>query len=584
MPLNSKGAERTYKPAPLTAVGSGALISSHTPRTPSPALSCGTSRSPRVLISPGVDERASRTRANCTSSLPSSSAATSVPCALYDLHHALQHRLLEDLGWSLHWYLDTETEIKQLEVFKELDEKTKHPSHKKENKPTTAAAQGKTSEAATGDGEPKSAAASPRVSLTADQQDSSALGGSLKGNISSLTSPRHSDPNTPPRPHRIDVDGRELPFLVHKPKLGVTTNRFDCYMCQDLSTEARFAASQAPRSKLSRSPFEYRLASLQRWLSKRSAESDKDRLLASCLSLETQRYLAYLGFADCWTSLFVTAGLPTVMPVAASCPSPPREASPRLPMTLSGAASRLGSVPLSFYVLPALCRWKCVTPFRRDRMLRESVMHPFPLPEAFLWGCRGASLAQLQSRAEVSKAQAASADVSHSLPSLTFFTIQKRSVLTERRRSSIWRNQTASLGEFCACDVYLVAATGRGTGDGAAVADTIASVWGYVKREDVDSRTLSLPSSPSSAAQKCKDGREGSTTATTSAKSPSGELFYIASSLENYLRLALMFGWVYGWQMCFSSAGPPPNSVLWLRLVNKSAYEAALAASRHTAP
>lgn len=582
-PPKNKAAAPTYKPVPLTAVGVGSLISSHTTLTSSPALSSGTPRSPRVLISPGVGERARRIRDLCPPSLPPSSAATSVPCTLYDLHHALQHRLVEDFGWSIHWYLDTETEIKQLEVFKELDEKTKHPSHKT-GKPTTAAAERMASEAGTGNGEPKSTAAYPRVNLTADQQDSPAPGGSLKGNTSSLTSPHHSDPNTPQRYHRLDVDGRELPFLAQKSKFGVITNRFDCYMCHDLSVEARSAASQVPRSRLSRTPFEYRLASLQRWLRKRSVESDKDGLLASCLSLETQRYLAYLGLADCWTSLFVTAGLPTVTSMAASSPSSPREATQRFPTTLSGAASRHGSVPLSFYALPALCRWKCVTPFRRDRILRESVMHPFPLPEVFLRDCRGASLAQLQSSAETSEAQEAPADVSHSLPSLTFFTIQQRSFLSERRRTSMWRNQAASLGEICACDVYLVAATGRGAGAGAAAADTMASVWGYVKREDLDSRTVSLPSSPSSAAQQCKGGRKGSATTTTSAKSPFGELFYIASSLENYLRLGLVFGWVYGWQLCFSSAGPPPNSVLWLCLVNRSAYEAALAASKHTAP
>ncbi|GET91170.1 hypothetical protein, conserved [Leishmania tarentolae] len=578
-----KEAARSYKLAPLTVTHVGALTSSHASPNPSPVPSPGASRSPCVLSSPSATEKARRIRDNCTSSLLPSSSATSVPCALYDLHHALQHRLVEDFGWSLHWYLDTETEIKQLEVLSELDEKAKHPSHKINGKPTTSAVEGKTSEAATGNRERKSAATS-HASLTTEQQVKSTPGGSPKGSTSSLTSPRQSGSHTPQRQRRMDIDGRELPFLAQKSKFGVVTNRFECCMCQDLSVEARSSASQAPRSKLSRSPFEYRLASLQRWLRKRSAESEKDGLLASCLSLEAQRYLAYLGFADCWTSFFLTAGLPMVTSVAASHPSSPHKAPLRLPATLSGAASRIRSVPLSFYVLPALCRWTCVSPFRRDRILRESVMHPFPLPDVLLRGGRGTSPVQLPCGIETSEVQGATENLSRSLSSLTFFTIQQRLALPEGRRPSLRRHQTAFLGEMCACDVYLVAATVRGTGDGSESRDTVASVWGYVKREDAGSCTLSLPSSPSSVAQKCNGSPTRSTTHASSTKPPSGELFYIASSVENYLRLGLVFGWVYGWQMCFSSAGPPPNSVPWLRLVNSSAYKAALAASRHMVP
>ncbi|KAG5472064.1 hypothetical protein CUR178_02732 [Leishmania enriettii] len=577
-PLKSKAAARARKPVPPSPDHAGVSAAPHTPSNFSRVISSSTSPSPHMLSSPSASARGSRIRYSGTSSPPPSSVSISAPCALYDLHHALQHRLVEDLGWTLHWHLDTETEIKQMELVKAL-EKTNSPSRKEKDNATRAAPK-KTRGTAKEDRTNDSEAAGAHVRPTSDQERASAGGDALSLSDSSAPSPRHSDPNTPQHHQRLDLDGRELPFAAQKSKFGVMNHRFECYICHDLSALARSSASQGPLSKLTRSPFEYRLASLQRWLRKRSNESASDGLLASCLSVETQRYMAYLGLADCWTSLFVTAGLPAV----ASSAKPACETSPCLPSSLSGAASRLNRVPLSFCALPALCRWKCVTPFRRDRILRESVVHPFPISAVLPRGDSGAPPPQLRSGLEAAKALSATAVMSRSLPPLTFFTIQQRSLLSEQRRSSIWRNQTAALGESCACDVYLVAATGQGTGDVAAAPETVASVWGYVGREDVDSRTPSLPSSPNAPAQQRHGGVNGSTASVTPTKSPSGELFYIARSLENYLRLGVMFGWVYGWQLCFSSAGPPPNSVLWLRFVNNPAYEAALAANKDTAP
>ncbi|AIO00753.1 hypothetical protein LPMP_311630 [Leishmania panamensis] len=581
-PLKNKAAAPTYKAASRTVAHVGASTVRRIPVTSNPIMPRGTYRSPCMLPSPDAAERGSRPQHNGTSPPLPSSVAVSVPCALYDLHHALQHRLVEDLGWSLYWYLDTETEIKQVE----LGQETKDPSFREKVKATTAAAERKTNEAVRDGGNPGSTVVTPHVSHKADRQRSFTSGDVLNNSTSSAVTACYSDPNTPQYHPRLDANGRELPFSVQESRFGVITNHLDCYICHDLSAAALSAASQLHHSKLNRSPFEYRLASLQRWLRKRGIESARDKLLTSCLSLETQRYLAYLGLADCWTSLFVTAGLPVVTSVAASSPMSPCTTSPCLPTTLSRAASRFDRIPLSFHVFPALCRWKCLAPLRRDRILRESVMHPFPLSEAFSQDYSCAPSAQLQSGVEASEVQAAAIEMSSSLPPLTFFTIQQRSLLPGRRRSSISCSQVASLGESCACDVYLVAATGMGTEDGAETVEAIASVWGYVKREDVDSRTPSLVSSPAAAAaaQQGGGGTKKKTTTTTSAKSPSGELFYIASSVENYLRLGLVFGWIYGWQMCFSSTGPPPNSVLWLRLVSSSAYEAARATSKGTSP
>eukprot|EP00796_Vickermania_ingenoplastis_P001615 gene1615-985_t len=55
------------------------------------------------------------------------------------------------------------------------------------------------------------------------------------------------------------------------------------------------------------------------------------------------------------------------------------------------------------------------------------------------------------------------------------------------------------------------------------------------------------------------------------------ELFCIADSLDGYFRLGAAFGWIYGWQLCYSSLGPPVTSIPWLRLFNPSAYQASRA-------
>lgn len=425
-------------------------------------------------------------------------------CDLFDLHHALQHRLTEELGWSLHWYLDTESEIQSLALAKEVKEKA-----------TMAKAHG----------------AAPLV----------------EDEGSAASTPLHSDPNTPQSARR-DAQGRQLPFIKQKSQFGVMSTRFECALCHELAAVRRSAFAFTPRSRLSRSPYEFRLASLRRWLRKRGTESVSDALLAACLSVTVQRYLAYLGVADCWTSLFVTAGLP-VVPTGGGAPpspsSPAAGAAPlRLPTTLS-SPTRFDRVPLSFYVLPALSRWKPVKPARVETMLRGAAVHPFPL------------------------SLCAPANTTECASSLTFFTLQQQSYLPEKRRSSSRRNQMASLGECCACDVYLMAAptvpTAGVVADESAADDgtttAVASVWGYIAHDGSDTASAKRTPPP-----------------------PTGELFYLASSLENYLRLGIVFGWVYGWQLCFSTAGPPPNSVPWLQWINASAYAAALAANADVAP
>ncbi|KAG5497633.1 hypothetical protein JKF63_03898 [Porcisia hertigi] len=529
---------------------------------PSPVVLPSAPPSPGSPPSPDAARKGNLAPLGGTPSPPLSSVALADPCALYDLHHALQHRLVEDLGWSLHWYLDTETEAKKLMLTRGLGKKAKQLPHAGNGGAATDAGTGKVKDAVETGRKSESITANPPAIRAADQQSGSTPKSAQESSAPSPTSPPHRDHNTLEHHHALDVNEGNLPFATQESRFGVVTDRFDCYICHDLYVGTRPPASQIRISRLSRDPFEYRLASLQRWLRKRSAESARNALLASCLSQETQRYLAYLGLADCWTSLFVTAGLPAITPVVPTSPrASPCKTSPFFPKTLSAVAARSDRVPLSFYAVPALCRWSCIPPSRRDKILRESATHPFPLSKAFPQDNKRASPPQHLRVSDAREAQAATPDVSHSPPPLTFFTIQEMSPLPARRRSSNRPDHISSLSASCACDVYLIASAGAGSGHGAQTGDTVASVWGYVKRRDSDSQNLA-----------------------PCPKSLSGELFYIASSVENYLRLGLALGWVYGWQMCFSSVGPPKNSVHWLRFMNSSAYSAALAASNDTTP
>ncbi|CCD17674.1 unnamed protein product [Trypanosoma congolense IL3000] len=52
------------------------------------------------------------------------------------------------------------------------------------------------------------------------------------------------------------------------------------------------------------------------------------------------------------------------------------------------------------------------------------------------------------------------------------------------------------------------------------------------------------------------------------------ELFFIAQTLEDYFRLGSTFSWVYGWQLCYASQGPPARSLSWLKLFSPNALAA----------
>ena len=53
--------------------------------------------------------------------------------------------------------------------------------------------------------------------------------------------------------------------------------------------------------------------------------------------------------------------------------------------------------------------------------------------------------------------------------------------------------------------------------------------------------------------------------------------FLVALCFDDYFRLGCIFGWVWGWELCFSTAGPIPSTAPWLLLLSPVAMRQALA-------
>ncbi|RNE97246.1 hypothetical protein TraAM80_09425 [Trypanosoma rangeli] len=108
-----------------------------------------------------------------------------------------------------------------------------------------------------------------------------------------------------------------------------------------------------------------------------------------------------------------------------------------------------------------------------------------------------------------------------------------------------------------ACDVLLVYAFPKmgGGAFGATVVCNSPEVWGRLRYQQANEEKGVVP------------GMRGG---------HHEELFFIAATLEDYLRLGSAFAWVYGWQLCYAPQGPPPRSLPWLKLFAPSALAAAI--------
>ncbi|CBH10794.1 hypothetical protein, conserved [Trypanosoma brucei gambiense DAL972] len=128
---------------------------------------------------------------------------------------------------------------------------------------------------------------------------------------------------------------------------------------------------------------------------------------------------------------------------------------------------------------------------------------------------------------------------------------------------------TCGAGE--ACEVLLVYDFRHLTfpGIGEHVPDHNPEIWGRVKYQQKQ--------------QECNNGvvtdGEVEVANGNGSSEECDELFFIAHTLEDYLRLGSSFSWVYGWQLCYASQGPPPRSLPWLKLFAPSALAAVVASN-----
>lgn len=268
------------------------------------------------------------------------------------------------------------------------------------------------------------------------------------------------------------------------------------------------------------------------------------------LTLDCWRYAADLGVEDGETEVQLVVSLPD----AAVSPATRQQRSQTTSHVLPSC-----SAPLCFFLLPA---WSSVCELSSEAVKGLLALPTYPKPmRGRLWsstpnGTSNPRVFCYQLRQPLKRVPTLSTSSVHAPlppPPPTSFEEQAHT---------------------CACDVLLVLTESSGSTQHANVSDCVAylTVWGRApcprrKRRkqqqcenchhvDPSSMTASLGPSPSSSSSR------------------TDEFFFIAECLEDYLRVGSAFGWVYGWQLCYASFGPPLTSVPWLRFVNESALDA----------
>ncbi|KAH9600876.1 hypothetical protein LSM04_000561 [Trypanosoma melophagium] len=178
-----------------------------------------------------------------------------------------------------------------------------------------------------------------------------------------------------------------------------------------------------------------------------------------------------------------------------------------------------------------------------------------------------------------------------SIPPLRLFLLSPYTPYTLLRKSVNQNNTTKSdIPSFYggeACEILLVYVCSKAAARvvGLAQVNETPEVWGRIpfpQEGNIENGTSasSINSTLSSSSPLLLlQPTTVPTVASTSSPSPSPqlhanaheELFFIAASVEDYLRLGSAFAWVYGWQLCYAAQGPPPRSLQWLKLFAPSA-------------
>lgn len=280
--------------------------------------------------------------------------------------------------------------------------------------------------------------------------------------------------------------------------------------------------SRKPRASLvSSQPLPARLLSLQRWVETYMYSKDQEALRACLpyLSLEVLEYLATVGIRTGWMSVKLFAELPA-------------------PVVTEEAAAPSATAAVSFFTVPPLSELRVVSGGEAKELLGLPRFYPGGAESERI----GSSLNYGDTR---------------------FFGLQERIELSKRRLHAAG-GSVLLMGDINACDVFLVLARQD-------VKDSRKelTVWGRARRKTATRRASSVGSS-------IKAEDEVGDSVAAEASSLPDELFLLAHSLDDYLRLAAAFGWVYGWQLAYSSCGAPLRSLPWLRFFNASALDAAL--------
>lgn len=315
-----------------------------------------------------------------------------------------------------------------------------------------------------------------------------------------------------------------------------------------------------------------------------------------CWSSACQQYARALGADNIThTSFYLIAALPASIASSEEMGPTSTSASASLfgksnatmtsGMIGSSGAAASKDVVLSFFYIPALNTIRRLSDedtFRLETQIRASDNQTNGQSTT---SDRSSMLRCLRQGAEVKK---------------VFYLFQRARELTAKKRATPVR--AALLGDVSACDIFVVLSSRpltpmakeetrqeEGEEKEKEKEGCFQSVWGKVRlarhakrssRRNSKCRS-SLSASPLRPPQQQQPHTDDSATASEissnkdSAEDDKVEFFFLAHSLEDYFRLGAAFGWVYGWQLCYSARGPPLSSLPWLRAFNASALRAA---------
>lgn len=309
------------------------------------------------------------------------------------------------------------------------------------------------------------------------------------------------------------------PLYAHASRHGTMKELKECPICEDKSLARSNSSAFTPGSRAGRSPFTYRHESLKRWLRKKAKTSEESSRLIACISETASECFAYIGVADLWTSFSFQAGLPPI-----SVPSPRSGSSTSTSTKRSAESLQLPQsvdfVQLSSFAVPDLHSVEKLNPSTVETLLRA--YRPPDLPE---W-CPPQPINEL----------------------CDFYRLSSAAEVHEGGKI---------------CEIYLAVppAPASKQQQSSSAPPAGGAILGFV---DAKGFSSSLTYAARSKYCICDAQQD---------EFPLSELFYITHCMEDYFRIGASLGWINGWQLCYSSYGPPENTACLLQWMFPSAFE-----------